>query len=489
MKLFSKKQKPRSMSVIPTSTKMIDGKSTEVVRIADILDYSTNLYAKQNSYSLGGATGLINPMSGAGGLSDKAHWFSYIPHWINDYSVIESITTQSWLAERFISMPIDDMFSKPRVYNNDPFRDLEEKIKLSPNTAGAMKLGRKFGTGLLWLVTKEASPETPLDINSLRAGDLVNCIVVDNSSASVLSKTKNIMSENFGKPEMYRITIHDHGSVNVHYSRIYRFDGMSPDSINGWKMYSKEWGITSMTPVMQEVFNDASVVSAITHLVQEASIPVQKVDGLKEIISRGAQPDEPSVDELMESVSLYKSIYRMLFIDGEDSFDRTSVNFTQIPEIMLRFEERFAMASGISVTRFLGKSASGLNATGEGDQRNDSKTARIRQNHMLVPFYKWSDPIIARCSGSEIPTYTFPPLFEMSEKEMSDIDLSRSRTAKLMVDIGSWSPFEAKTYLATGASPTGELDPDAERDMNSTGIDPIGESNRMVVKEGVAFNK
>ena len=488
MRLF-KRNKPVTTSVIPTQRRMVNGKMTEVVRMADVLDYAGNLYAMQNVARGMGATGLRNELSGAGGLADKSHWFTYIPHWINDYRVIESITTQSWLAERFINMPIDDMFCKPRVYSDDAFKAQEHSINLTPNLASAMKLGRKFGSGFLWMVTKEGRPDTPLDINNIMQGDLVNCIPIDRSNATVVSFTKDMMSPNFGKPEVYNFYIHGFGSVDIHHTRLYRFDGLSADSINGWKMYLREWGITALTPVMQEVFNDASVVSAITHLVQEASIPVQKVDGLKDIISRGAQPDEPSVDQLMESVSLYKSIYRMLFIDGDDSFDRTSVNFTHIPDIMLRFEERFAMASGISVTRFLGKSASGLNATGEGDQRNDSKTARIRQFHTLVPFYKWADPIIAKSAGTEVPTYTFPPLFEMSEEELANVDLSRSRSAKLMVDIGSWSPQEAKDYIATGEAPVGDLSPDAERVMSSAGNDPIGEANRNVVSEGVAFDK
>jgi len=161
------------------------------------------------------------------------------------------------------------------------------------------------------------------------------------------------------------------------------------------------------------------------------------------------------------------------------------VNFSNIPDLMDRFEERFAMSSGISTTRFLGKSASGLNATGEGDQRNDSKSTRTRQMKMLDPFYRWIDPLLARSAGTEIPDYEFPALFEISEREESDIDINRGRTAKLMVDNGSWSPLESKEYLATGKRPDGALSSDAERVMVG-GNDPEGESNREVVKEGVA---
>jgi phage-related protein (TIGR01555 family) len=240
---------------------------------------------------------------------------------------------------------------------------------------------------------------------------------------------------------------------------------------------------------MMDIFNDSSVVQAITHLVQEASIPVHKIDGLNDILCRGKLPDEPDVEDIMAHINMKKAIYHTMFIDESDSFDRTSVNFTNIPDLMDRFPERFAMASGISVTRFLGKSASGLNATGEGDQRNDSKNAHIRQMLELKPIYDWVDPIISRSCGAEVPEYTFPPLFELTEKELSDIDLSRSRTAKLMVDIGSWSPLDAKEYLEDGTHPTGELSEDASRATTGISTDPEGDSNNSLIKEEPVADK
>lgn len=263
------------------------------------------------------------------------------------------------------------------------------------------------------------------------------------------------MSTNFNKPELYKLNINEHGSVTVHHSRIYRSDGLESDSTNGWKMYDRDWGASCLATVMTDVFNDSSVVEAVSHLIQEASIPVHKVEGLSEIMCSGKLEDEQSVDELMEQVNMYKSIYRTVFMDGDDQFDRTSVNFSNIPDLIDRFEERMAMASGMSVTRFLGKGASGLNATGEGDQRNDSKTTRIRQCQMLEPFYNWIDPLVARTIGGSVPTYVFPPLFEMSQKELSEVELNRAKTSDMNIKSGVWNPMESAAYVATGTIPSG----------------------------------
>jgi len=412
--------------------------------------------------------GLYNSASGLGGATDKSSFFQLLPIWLNDPTYPEKICNQSWTAERFVSMPIDDMFAKPRVYENEPFQNEVTRLNVDKKFANSLKLARKYGTGLFWLITKEAPSETPLDISRIRKGDAANCIAIDRTDVTIVTRTSNPMSSNFGKPEIYRLNIQGFGTVNVHHSRIYRSDGQESESVNGWRIYEKDWGVSSLIKVFSDVCNDAAVVEAISQLMQESSIPVHKVEGLNEILCRGKLADEPDVDDMMREINLKKSIYRTVFMDSDDEFERTSVNFSNIPDLMDRFEERLAMASGLSVTRFLGKAPSGLNATGEGDQRNDSKTTRIRQTQVLEPFYTWADPIIARSAGTTVPIYSFPPLFEMSEKEVSDMDFNRSRSANLMVKEGVWSPEEAKIYIATGQKPTGKIATATKKSVDKT---------------------
>ncbi len=458
----SKGKRKVADSMLPAVQKKPSG----TMKVADAVGLINNVYAQRMMQR--GSGGPFNALSGAGGLTDKSAFFTFIPMWLNDSGFIERVCNQSWVAERFISMPVDDMFAKPRLYVNPKFKEVFNKLGIDDKAAAAMRLGRKFGTGLFWLVTKEAPSTTPLDIKKIREGDVVNCIALDQFDASIEAYDRDVMSPTFNKPLIYRLNIKEFGTVSVHASRIYRCDGQSADSINGWSSYDRHWGVSSLIKVMTDVFNDVGVVQAISQLMQEASIPVHKVEGLNDILMRGKLADENDVDEMMEQISIYKSIYRTLFLDGADSFDRTSVNFSNIPDLMDRFEERLAMASGMSVTRFLGKSSSGMNATGEGDQRNDSKSIRIRQTQILEPFYRWVDPIVARSAGTEVPEYLLPPMFEMSEKEQSDVDKNRSTCIKLLIETGVWSADEAKQYMATGVTPKGAVVPEAVKKIEKT---------------------
>ena len=435
--------------IAPPAVVIPPGSSLPALRV---LDSVAEYYQARNLQRSGG---LMNAASGMGGVGDKSQFFQFLPYWLNSKQFIENTVINSWVADRFINMPVNDMFTKPREYDDDNFWAADDALKIDNCIARAMRTARKYGTGLLWLVTKENSPDTPLDANRIRPGDITNIIVVDQYDASVLIRNTNLMSPRMGQPELYQINIHQIGTFQVHATRVYRFNGMQADSSNGWAQYNKDWGISNLAHAMTDIFNDASVVQGVCHMLQEASIPVQKIDGLAEILTQGTLADEPTVAERMTELNLYKSIYKTIFMDAKDTFERTSVNFSNIPDLLEKFADRLAMAAGISATRFLGKSPDGQNSTGEGDMRNDNRTTSANQQHKLRPVYNWLDPIIARHAGTVVPDYEFPPLFEPTQKELSETVFQRTQASVNATGSSIWTEDEAKEYITSGVLPTG----------------------------------
>lgn len=427
----------------------------ETMAVTQILDSISGYYQNQQ---LMRSNNLMNGLSGAGGPGDKSGFFQFMPFWLNSQRFVEDMCIQSWVASRFVNMPIDDMFSQERQYSDDRFLLESQRVSQDTKLAAAMRTARKYGTGLLWAVTKETAQELPLDVRRIRPGDLTNLLVFDRYSASVVRRNSDINSIRFGQPEYYQLHLHGVGTYTVHASRVYRFDGLTPDTANGWQGYERDWGISNLAHAMTEIFNDASTVQAINHLVQEASIPVQKVQGLQDILCSQPLPDEPSMEERMSRINMYKSIYRTLLMDSNDDFDRVGVTFSGLPDLLEKSADRLAMSAGISATRFLNKSPDGENSTGMGDMLNDNRTTSTRQKHMLKPAYSWLDPIVAASAGAQIPDYEFPPLFEPTPKQVAEVDKTRAEAASSMTTSAVWSEDEAKEYMATGILPTGSAE-------------------------------
>lgn len=406
-----------------------------------------------SSYYNGLYSGMINPISGAGTSLDKNSQSFYIPTRNISKNSHETIYVESWAAAKFIDIPVDDMFVQWREFcdmENESVERMEKAeidFKIKSKLSNAMKSGRLYGTGLFIILTKDSSPEKPLNINRMLPGDLANILTVDRFDASVVSKNNNPYSQNYGKPNYYRITLKRGGAFVVHYSRVIRFDGIRPMTANSWQGYDEDWGVASIIPVLTEIFQDSNVSKGVAHLVNEASIKNMKVDGFEEALSGGGD-GEMSLQERMELTTQLTSIYRTNFMDVEDDFGRTDVTFSQLPEIMDRNAGRLAAAADIPKTRFWSESVSGLQATGEGDARNYAlKVNSDQENKLPEPLEKIDRVLAAHIGLTEPVCYKFISILDISESDKVDIALKKAQTVVPLVAAAIIDEDEARSVL------------------------------------------
>ena len=416
----------------------------------------------QEVYQQRMAGGFVNPISGTGTSLDKNSLSFFTPTRMTSKNFNEIIYVESWAAKKFIDIPVDDMFMKWRT-----FRDMEnqtvERVKRAETEFGvktklarAIKAGRLYGTGLFIILTKESSPENPLSIERMMPGDLSNILTVDRFDCNVVSKNNNPYSKNYGKPVFYNVTLKMGGSFVVHHSRVIRFDGITSISDNAWQSYDQDWGVASLIPVITEIYQDSNVSKGVASLVNEASVAIQKIEGFEDALSGGG--DEMSLQDRMSQTSILRSIYRTIFIDSEDSFERSTINFAGLPDLMDRNAVRLAAAADIPETRFWSKALSGLNSTGEGEARNYAlKVASDQENQLPEPL-RIIDMVLGKHLGlSEKICYEFPSILDLSEKDKVESASKKALFVVPLVTAGIIDEDEARAIL-DGDPIIGDLD-------------------------------
>ena len=397
--------------------------------------------------------GLINPMAGAGTSLDKNSMSFFAPTRLQSKNFNEILYVESWAAAKFVNIPVDDMFLKWREFCDmdnktiEIVQEVEKEFKIKTKLSKSMKNGRLYGTGLFIILTKESTPETPFNINRMLPGDLANIVTVDRFDANIVSKEKNPFSKNFGQPLFYNITMKHGGSFVVHHSRVIRFDGIEPMTDNSWQSYDQDWGVPSIVPVITEIFQDSNVSKGVAHLVNEASVAIQKIEDFEDAIS-GSDPDTMSIQQRMEQTTALRSIYRTVFMDAADDFERREISFGNLPEVMDRNANRLSAAADIPETRFWSKSMSGLNSTGEGEERNYALKVATDQNNILPEPLQKIDAIIQKHAGlSEKICYKFPSILDLSEKDQVEIALKKSQIVVPLVTAGLIDEDEGRVIL------------------------------------------
>ena len=410
--------------------------------------------------------GLRNKLSGLGGTGDKGAASYFVPTVIRNRYLLETFYNESWVCAKLINIPVDDMFVRVRQWQGEDentvkmMEDLEDSLGVADALASAMKSGRLYGTGLLVIVTNEAMMNTPLVIENIKPGDLKSLLYFDRFNASVQMWNQNPMSPMFGQPEIYKIQSRLlNEQWEIHPSRVLRFDGKKPINVDGWSgAYERTWGVSEIIAAMTEIQHDSTFVNAIAHLSQEASIPVVKIQRFKEALAGMQGPDTPSVSEMGALFNQHKSLFRTLFLDKNDEFERVAVSFAGMAEMMDRFPERVAAVAGIPKTRFLSSSPAGMNATGESDMKNYAvHVAAMRQRMLRVPLKKL-DAIMAKHLGLPEPLmYEWPSLIDLSDEELANISKTKAETVGSLVDRRVIMENEARMMLS-GDPLFGELE-------------------------------
>ena len=403
--------------------------------------------------------GFRNPVTGAGGLADKAEHGFFTPTRIVSRWELETLYVQSWAARKFIDIPVDDMLIRWRTFEGEgedeaaveAMESTELRHRVRDRLSRAMKAGRLTGSAFLVMATAEAPLDEPLIPERVRPGDLLNLIVYDRFDASIVERDTDPFSPEYGQPLRYRFSGRGAPMLSVDASRVLRFDGLTPLSSTSWQAYDQDWGVSELIPVVVSLLQDAGIASGVAHLAAEASVPVVKMHNFREALAHGGKsddPDEVSPDRMGEEINMRRSLYRTLFLDKEDEFERVTVTFAGLADLLDRFALRLAAAADIPATRFWGRSPVGLNATGESDMRNYALRVAALQQALLTTPLSRLDAVLARDAGLAAPlAYTFASLLDLSEQEQAETAKTRAEAVNTAIQAGLIDENEGRAAL------------------------------------------
>jgi len=345
-----------------------------------------------------------------------------------------------WLCGKVVDIIPDDMTREWREFTGDvdpkvvkALEDEEDRLQLSSYFNEAHKWGRLYGGGLIVMSIDDGqTPDKPLDINKIKKGGLRHIKAIDRrrvSNADIVP-IADPMNINFGMPEYYRF---NETSVKIHHSRILRFDGISLPFDEFRR--NNYWSDSVLSRLYEAVINFNTTGDGAASMVYETNVDIVKVKGLMGYLQTAE--GEALLRKRFTMAGMMKSFNNMMLLDNEEGFESKSNTFAGLPDLLDRFALFLSAASDIPATRLLGSSASGLNATGEGDLKNYYDTVRSTQKKVYKPLLDYFDKIMAKSLGLADDTdldYDFKSLFQMTPKEMADLQLVNAQRDQIYLD-------------------------------------------------------
>lgn len=390
-----------------------------------------------------------NFVTGLGAITSRAGQTSFLSQLTIPDHEITNLHKHNGLARRIVDIIVEDSLRGFIEADVNLIKKINSySLKQLMMDAGCF--GRLYG-GALLVAFIDDGQEQDMPLSTSREGRLLSFKVFDRRQITwdFADLAKNLNSAYFGEPEIYTITpwssvlLKDKSfSFRVHRSRCFLFGGAKVD--NKSRVANNFWEDSVLQACYDTLRNYGLLQSASTDIVQDFIQTLVKMEGLGHKMS--TEDGYKDVLRRMEMLERGRSTSRTFVLDAElEDYEKKASSVAGLADLWDRFSEAVSSSCGIPVTKLFGRSASGMNSTGEHDNKNWYDTVRSYRSDVLEPCINWFLEILKadkRNSGISKWEWEFPSLTAPNENEWADIKKKYAEIDCMYIDRGAIDPRE-----------------------------------------------
>lgn len=380
-------------------------------------------------------------------------------------TTLEGMYRGDGLAKRVVDVPVDDAM-REWIEADQPLLDELSRLRAKPEMLDALKWARLFGGAVVVALLDDSLEfEAPVNPNGIRR--VLQLRVYDRWRVTWTTTDidRDPESANFGRPTHYTVQPIHGAPYLVHASRMHKIDGLPlPDEA---RQRNNGWGDSALQSVYQALANYGLTMNASASIVRDFVQTVLSIKGLTDMIRQG---QDDLVTKRAELIDLTRSVSNTIFLDADgEQYNKQASSVAGLADLWDRFALHVSASTGIPATKLMGKSAAGLNATGEGDERNWHDVVSAYQKDEAQPLVQWLVDLLdaqiewRATNRPETMDWTWPALGQPSEAEWAEIKLKNAQTDQVYIDRGGVDP----EYLYEMRWGQGEYRPDVTFDREA----------------------
>jgi len=375
---------------------------------------------------------LSNMVANIGTNRDKRTHNAFGFEFVNQME-LEAAYQSNWIARRIVDKPNEDALREWRAFSGKQAKDIaseERRLGVQQAYLDTCCWADLYGGAAMLMVTGQDLSQS-LDLDKIKKGGLKNLVVLDRWDIQPTEfNLTDPLKPNWMLPEYYMMV---NGEQKIHYSHIIRRTGARLP--RRMRMFEQGWGDSRLRRCMSDLRDVVATKSGIASLVLEANVDTISVKGLKGALA-SAQCD--SVTERYRLFGMMKSIVNLGLLDAEsEEYDRKSVAFSGLSQIMEQFMVWTAGAAEMPVTELWGQSAAGLSSTGEGDLKTYHGTIKGKQDGQMRLDLEALDQVLIRSALGTYPDdieFEWNPLAQTSGIEQAQEDLADAQADSLHIE-------------------------------------------------------
>jgi len=417
---------------------------------------------KKETKSVERKDGWMNLFTGLGTKADKTKSTRAVPTGFLLDAEKEIIYADDGLGARIVDLLPEDMMKQGwhYVFENEKegfdnytkiYNHIFKEIRANYKIAQALKWARLYGGALILLgVYDGESLDQPLNLNKIKNFENLKIIPRNNVMYGTMEFQMNPKLPHYGQVEYYPVTFYtgrQYQMQRVHYSRVIELKGVEIPSSEASliPMEFRYWGLSVFQRVQDRLKELGSSFSSLANLLNELTIGKYKYKDLAMIMASADGGEQ--VQKRLQAMDLMKSVFHSVLLDTDESFERDTLSFGGVSDVMYQFMMMTSAATGYPMTKLFGISPGGMNSTGESDMYQYYDMVKAKQETELLPIVERLVKIISEWQKIPEPEIVFNPLEQMTEKEQAELEAKKAdseykkmQTYQGYIDMGIMSP-------------------------------------------------
>lgn len=431
--------------------------------------------------------GFINVVTNLGRQGKDAATGSVYTPPVHNLLDLSNMYRSSACARRCLDIPAGDMVKNWRNWeviqdggkDSGAAEDLQKaelKLNFKDVVKRAIIAGRKYGGAGVFIGLKD-NPDLaqPLDPETVQLDDLEHLTLLTREDLSIEEYEQDPISPRFRKGSLFSINrsgddrVTEISSVKIHWTRFAWFGGMPTDQKH--IEIDDAWDDSQLISLAPYVDAADTAIKTLSHLLTEAGVDIYKFDSVTQYFE--TEDGAARFSARMAATNNLKSTVNAIILDKEDDYEQKTAEFSGVKEVQDTALHVLAGLADIPITRFLGSSPGGLNATGESDLRNYYDGIKSRQDTELTTALSILDEVLIRSTIAQDPEtvdFEWTALYEMTPEQAATTYKLAAEGYAALKNLGLLEP-EFFANIVLGALKSTKQFPTLEAELEALGDD------------------
>lgn len=383
--------------------------------------------------------GMANVVAGLGAANAKTQ-VAYFVH--SDPVQLEASYRGSTWFGKIVDVPATDSVRNWRQWQAKAeeialLEATEKRLQVKVKVRDALILQRLLGGAVIIPTGLPGAPEKPLVMSQIKKDGIKSLTLLNRYQIQTEGLNTDINSPWFGHPNFY---VFNEGGENVrlHPSRVIRFSSRRFTHQNSG---DDGWGDSIWLRLADSIQNSETATAALTALLVEAKLDIIRMPDLTN--NMATEKAEATLMRRMTIATQLKSVANTLLLDKDDEFEQKQLSFGSLSDTGMFLLQVMCGAADIPMTRLLNAQAKGLSNGGDADLKNYYDRVSSGQELDLDPAMMDFNQMLVVCALGRVDDsiwHEWRPLYQMSEKEESEVEANYAKVAESLVNTGLIAP-------------------------------------------------